>query len=212
MTSSRGEAAESGLYLQLQTALKLFSCLDSKTNLSRLVLYTMKHNKRSFLATCIQILGPPGFLHKFEKSFLCRNHNYFTVFLCYLDQQFCQCRKSAPGFVFQNQQNLFIPERHFGGGRLSVLNLGLAPLIRNSELTLGWLLLKHTRINGHAVERTHGWLRTRQVLYSLVQYCIFARPLLRRPKRLKDIVATQTASVPLIPIFFPLHVNVFFVG
>ncbi len=39
------------------------------------------------------------------------------------------------------------------------------------------------------------WLaENRQVLYSLVQYWIFARPLLRRPKRLKDIVATQTAS------------------
>ena len=56
------------------------------------------------------------------------------------------------------------------------------------------LLLQHTRFNQHAVERTHGWLRTRQVLYSLVQYWIFARPLLRRPKRLKDIVATQMAS------------------
>ncbi len=54
------------------------------------------------------------------------------------------------------------------------------------------LLLQHTRINRHAVERIHGWLRTRQVPYSLVQYWIFARPLLRRPKRLKDIVATQT--------------------
>ena len=60
------------------------------------------------------------------------------------------------------------------------------------------LLLQHTRINQHTVERTHGWLRTRQVLYSLVQCWIFARPLLRKPKRLKDILATQTASQPLV--------------
>ncbi len=30
------------------------------------------------------------------------------------------------------------------------------------------LLLQHTRINRHAVEKTHGWQE--QVLYSLVQY------------------------------------------
>ena len=35
-----------------------------------------------------------------------------------------------------------------------------------------------------------GWEQG-EVLYSLVQYWIFARPLLRRPKRQKDTVATQ---------------------
>ncbi len=71
------------------------------------------------------------------------------------------------------------------------------PLCGSETYELHLLLLQYTRINGHAVERTHGWLRTRQVLYSLVQHWIFARPLLRRPKRRKrHIVATQTASPP----------------
>ncbi len=56
------------------------------------------------------------------------------------------------------------------------------------------LLLWHTRINGHGVALMNtmaGWEQG-EVLYGLVQCWIFARPLLRRPKRQKDIVATQT--------------------
>ena len=50
--------------------------------------------------------------------------------------------------------------------------------------------------NKRACCRMNTWrAENMQVLYSLVQNWIFARPLLRRPKRLKDIVATQMASL-----------------